>query len=48
MENWLKMIPGAYWCTDNRCVTVAKGAVKSLKYQTITDWSSAKGMTTCS
>ena len=48
MENCLKMIPSAYCRVDNRFVTVTNGVVKSLKYQTITDWSSAIGMTTCS
>ena len=48
MENCLKMNRSSYCCVDNRFVTIAKGAVKSLKYQTITDWPSAIGMTTCS
>ena len=49
MENCLKMIPSAYCWDDNGFVTIAaKGVVKSLKYQTITDWPCAIGMTTCS
>ena len=48
MENCLKMIPSAYYWVDNRFVTIAKGVVNSFKYQTIIDWPSAIGMTTCS
>ena len=33
---------------DNRFATVTNSIVKSLKYQTITDWSGAIGMITCS
>ena len=48
MKNCLKMIPSAYCWVGNRFVTIAKGVVKSLKYQVITDWANAIGMTTCS
>ena len=43
MENCLKMIPSAYYWVDNRFVTIAKGVLKSFKYQTIIDWPSAIG-----
>ena len=48
MEKCLKMVPIAYCWVDNRFVTIVKGIVKSLKYQTITDWPCAVGITTCS
>ena len=39
---------GVYSWVDNRFITVTNGVVKSLKYQTIIDWSYAIGMTSCS
>ena len=38
----------AYCWDNNRFITIADGVVNSLKYHTITDWSSATGMFTCS
>ena len=44
MENGFKKIPSDYCGVDSIIVTVRNGFVKFLKYQSITDWSSAIGM----
>ena len=41
MEKCMRKIPSDYCEVDNRIIIVRNGFVNSLKYQTITDWSSA-------